>query len=253
MGEQGKGGFEGAPDWRDLDAYQHLWDMDRAGWAWEWLRRNADYRADAVAASLDPAAWGCAFAEAADRSAPLAKIVWDASCDDSVLLVDAVPVAASDPDAFVLARFAGMATIVAGRDGRERVVISDGYRRIRIDVVHGSLGAGPVLLRYRLHGFADLEARILTLRRLVALNRHGRFARSLHPREHLARRWIPMLRAHDAICAGATQREIADVLFGTKLARDAWRGPSDFLRLRVQRLIRAARHMVSGGYRTLLR
>jgi hypothetical protein len=31
------------PDWRDREQYRHMLDLDRAGWAWEWLRRNPDY------------------------------------------------------------------------------------------------------------------------------------------------------------------------------------------------------------------
>jgi len=31
------------PDWRDAEQYRHMLDLDRAGWAWEWLRRNPDY------------------------------------------------------------------------------------------------------------------------------------------------------------------------------------------------------------------
>jgi hypothetical protein len=33
------------PDGRDFDRYRHLLDLDRAGWAWEWLRRNPAYAA----------------------------------------------------------------------------------------------------------------------------------------------------------------------------------------------------------------
>lgn len=31
------------PDWRDVGQYRHLLDLDRAGWAWEWLRRHDAY------------------------------------------------------------------------------------------------------------------------------------------------------------------------------------------------------------------
>jgi hypothetical protein len=31
------------PDWRDAEQYRHMLDLDQAGWAWEWLRRNPDY------------------------------------------------------------------------------------------------------------------------------------------------------------------------------------------------------------------
>jgi hypothetical protein len=60
------------------------------------------------------------------------------------------------------------------------VVLSDGYRRIRLDVDEGSLaGNGPVALQYRLHGLVSAEAEILPLRRFVHLCRRHRFARSL--------------------------------------------------------------------------
>ena len=35
--------------WRDEDDYQYLDGADRAGIAWEFLRRNADYRTAAMA------------------------------------------------------------------------------------------------------------------------------------------------------------------------------------------------------------
>ena len=31
------------PDWRDPEQYGHLLKLDRAGWAWEWLRRHDSY------------------------------------------------------------------------------------------------------------------------------------------------------------------------------------------------------------------
>jgi hypothetical protein len=52
--------------------------------------------------------------------------------------------------------------------------------------------------------------------------------------------------------AGASHREIAAVIFSPKLVADEWNGRSDFLRLRVQRLLRYGRDMVAGGYRKLL-
>jgi hypothetical protein len=45
-----------AADWRDEQQYLHLLDLDRAGWAWEWLRRNPDY-IEGEAADAAPASW----------------------------------------------------------------------------------------------------------------------------------------------------------------------------------------------------
>lgn len=37
-------GPPGSPNWRDGDSYRPLLQLDREGWAWEWLRRNPAYR-----------------------------------------------------------------------------------------------------------------------------------------------------------------------------------------------------------------
>jgi hypothetical protein len=143
--------------------------------------------------------------------------------------------------------------VVVPTDRGEHIVPSDGCRRIRIDVGRGTLCEGPVHLRYEIQGLANIENKILTLRRLRALHRLGRFARNLHPPERLAPRWIATLRAHDAVEEGNSHREIAVVLYGEKSMALGQESGSDFLRLRVQRLVRVGRYMVSGGYRTLLR
>lgn len=122
-----------------------------------------------------------------------------------------------------------------------------------MDIASGTLCDGPVRLRYRLQGLQRIDPKILTLRRLIALCRLGRFSNQLHPPERLAPRWIAALRVHDARCAGATQREIALGLYGDVAVRRDWGKGSDILRLRVQRLTRVARRLAEGGYRTLLR
>jgi len=146
-----------------------------------------------------------------------------------------------------------MATIVVMPDGRESAVISDGYRRIRLDVELGTLRSGAAHLTSVFDVSTGIDAKILTLRRLVALCRLGRFPRGLHPRERFASRWIMALRAHDAERAGASQRQLAMVLFGTSAIDSEWNKGANFRRLRVQRLIRTGRSMTQGGYRALLR
>jgi hypothetical protein len=61
------------------------------------------------------------------------------------------------------------------------------------------------------------------------------------------------LQAYDAVQAGASHRDIAAALFGEKAVKEDWYGRSDYLRLRVQRLVRMADKLVNGGYRNLLR
>ena len=50
------------PDWRDEAQYRHLLDVDRPGWAWEWLRRKPGYvkeERDAPAPEIDVSAASC--------------------------------------------------------------------------------------------------------------------------------------------------------------------------------------------------
>ena len=167
-----------------------------------------------------------------------------------VLGIDAALSAGEDD--FNLERFAPSSLLVTSAEGPEHLLISDGFHAIRLDVMSGTLAAGPVRLHYRLAGLASADRPVLTLRRLLALSRTGQFCRSLYPREVRARRWILMLRAFDALAGGADQREIGSVLLSPEADEPRWRTRSPSLRSRVQRLVRVARRMASDGYIELL-
>lgn len=248
-------------DWRDAAAYAPLLAADRSIFAWEWLRRDPGYRAAAERALQGrgqdedkpeaPARWGLHAFEPPHLAAPDARPVWRADVHPWVLAVHAEP-AVAELDLFVPERFRSVSTIVVASDAREHLLISDGLRAIRLDVLTGTLAGGPALLRYRLAGFASAEQPMLTLRRLLALWRTGQFASSLHPREARAKRWLLMLRAHDALAAGAGQREIAAELLSREVGELRWRSRSPSVRSRVQRLVRNARLMASVAYLELL-
>lgn len=61
-----------------------------------------------------------------------------------------------------------------------------------------------------------------------------------------------MLRAHDAMASGATQREIAAKLLSVEAEEARWRVSVPTVRSRVQRLVRNTRAMAAGGYLSLL-
>lgn len=249
------------PDWRNAAAYEPLLEADRSLFAWEWLRRDPAYRAAAeralrargcpAEAVEAPGRWGLHAFERPAVAAPEARAVWSAEVHPFVLGIEAAR--AEGEDAFELPRLGSITTLLAGTDGREHLLISDGLRSIRIDVLEGSIACGRVGLRYRLSGLAAAERPLLTLRRLLALWRTGRFCRSLHRRETRAKRWLLMLRAHDALAAGANQREIAAELLGRGAARERWRVEASSVRSRAQRLTRGARRMADGGFWELLK
>lgn len=132
-------------------------------------------------------------------------------------------------------------------------MLSDGWRRIRVDVVEGTLlSQAPARLDYLLSGMTRLEAPLLALRRMLALWRTGRFARLLFPDEPGLPRRLEALRVGDALADGASYREMAIALFGQDRVRAEWKGRSDFLLSRVRRRADEARGMSAGGWRGLL-
>ncbi|MET4898739.1 DUF2285 domain-containing protein [Sphingomonadaceae bacterium jetA1] len=256
--------------WRDRARYDRLLDFDRATWAWEWLRRTLDpepglprraswtmlrARPPLCVLTLGRRACGCVLplgplSGLADFAG---HVCWCADPIGPVLTVDARSARRGAADLFDLHALHHPAIVLRHREGGEHVLIADGPRCIRITVRKGTLLAGPVQLDYHLSGGGPLDTRILTLRRLTALRRLGRFPRTLFPPERRARRWAMALQAWDGRRAGASHREIACVLHGDVLVREQWLGRSDHLRTHIKRLLRTADMLIGGGWRHLLR
>jgi len=168
--------------------------------------------------------------------------------------VRAIPAQPGDPDGLDLERLSPLATLARADSGQEYLALSDGWRRLRLDVVEGSLCESRcVRLDYYLSGFENLEPRLRTLHRLAALRRTGRFEPRLHPSPSGLPRRLEALQVADGLSTGGSYREIAVALFGEARTRADWRKGSDYLLSRVRRRAAEARKMLSGGYRLLLR
>lgn len=230
-------------DWRDGQAYARLLPGDRRCFAWEWLRRTPAYVDARDGGSVAPAAFGLLRYENPSLDALAVRPFWRADVDRAVLHVEILT--AGGRDTFDLAGLLRFATLFA--DGGEHLLLSDGLRSIRLDLASGSLATGAVALRWRIDGIAAAGRETLALRQFLALAQSGAFARSLHPAERRAGRWVRMLRVHDAIASGATHRDMTGALFGTDAAGPRWRVTSNSCRLQVQRLAAGARRCIAIG------
>jgi hypothetical protein len=180
-------------------------------------------------------------------------LLWRAELDRSVIPVRASPAPPDHPDALDLGRLRAFATLARGDTGREYLALSDGWRRIRLDVVEGTLVDSPwVMFRYDLSGFRHLDQRLRTIRRLAALRRAGQLEQDLYPAPSGLPRRLEALRVADALRDGASYREIAVALFGEERVHSDWRTRSDFLLSRIRRRAAEARAMLAGGYKALL-
>ena len=250
------------PDWRDSSAYEPLLEADRSLFAWEWLRRSPAYRTAArpgleVRYGLDPALpgpsperFGLHRFEPPGSAVPEARPIWCARRHPLVLSARAEP---SPPgrDSFWLARVGHYATLAAVPGG-ERLLLSNGYRTIRLNLHGTSLLGGPVRLGFQLSGITGAKAMLPILRRFLSLATYGGFSRSLYPHDPRARRRVLLLRTYDALQEGADQRTIAGELLSGSAAETRWRLDSPSLRSQVQRLVRTARSMGARGFWDLL-
>jgi hypothetical protein len=170
-----------------------------------------------------------------------------------VLVTDAMPKARAVQADLDVATLPLRATVLQRQSRPEEILLSDGAVHIRLLLRSGSVSQGPVRLRFALRGLVDLERQTMTLRQIVALARTGTLPDRLVDRPGKAQQLIILLRVHDALAEGATQRDIAQTLFGTDRMASGWKADSDHLRSRIRRMVRQQEEIVGGGYRRLLR
>lgn len=133
-------------------------------------------------------------------------------------------------------------------DGLHHLLGAGGQRRLQVLQSDPDAGALVAIIPLDQDGFARLDAVFRLLAQL-----HGRVVpddkRLTYQKRLRAKR---MLQAYDGRLAGASQRDIAKVIFRrTRVSRDEWQSAPE--RYAVIRLIRDARALVEGGYRSLLR
>ena len=134
------------------------------------------------------------------------------------------------------------------QDGLHHLLDAGGQRRLQIFQGASDAEALVAIVPLDQDGFARLDA----LYRLLA-QLHGRKEpvdkRLTRQKRLRAKR---MLQAYDGRLAGASQREIAEVIFRlSRVSRDEWQSAPE--RFSVMALLRDGRKMVDGGYRALLR
>jgi hypothetical protein len=184
-------------------------------------------------------------------------VFWSTETVPSVVTVEARGGGATAAEAFDLGRLTLPVMLLRQPGGVRHLLIRDGMRCLQIEVLTNGTprhpARHPVRLLVPLWPAPEDEPRLLALRRFLHVRRESVLPDRLYPPERRAGRWLDMLRACDARRAGASQRQIAAAIFGADRAAQDWAGQSDYLRLRVQRLVRGADHMAARGYRDLLR
>jgi hypothetical protein len=248
------------------ESVQELKDLDRSALAWEFLRRNPDYRAhhanmveriaydtisvEGALAELSRR-WGCLFIRDPNLPASDSPLIWR----PELLPLGVTLVAA--PDNFDDARRVAPGDL----DTPSAFVQCGDDRHLVIRDPQGDhrLWLPGVKINDRLAGLIPLDDTFGL--RVAGLTRfhHRLSGASSGPlptpwdmtRRHRQRLGL-MVRALDGHLASASYREIADALYGREaITRYAWKTSS--IRGQTIRLVKDAIRMMKGGYRKLLR
>ncbi|MBG5820156.1 DUF2285 domain-containing protein [Pseudomonas aeruginosa] len=248
-----------AEQWYPTAAYLYVLQLDDFALAWEYLRRNPEYRRDWRVRQRRPEAaqrWGLRLLEDPRLDARDAHPVW---FPDPPVLIHLYPDVDPMPDsvAFDFWRLPGSKSLV--HDGRRlllttrwpgcclRLTVAPGLEQ-GMAYVHAVRACTRPCARYcalaakldRLAVDADADADAGAAPLAAAQCRPSPAALlELHT-----------LQALDATLAGASLREVAAGLFGPATVTGGWHADGG-LRSKVRRLVRRGRTLMLSGYRRL--
>ena len=243
-----------AVHWHPSAAYLYVLHLDGPALAWEYLRRNPEYwrtwQRHRRRPQYEALRWGLRLLEDPTRDA---RDVYPDWFPDPSSVVHVYPDADPTADAplFQFWRFPGRKHLM--HDGKRLVLTTQLVDRLLRMAISPALEDG-MAYAYAVRAGCKLSERWRVIEAELALldtaklhltaittGRPGR-ASMLHMRT---------LQALDGTLAGASQRGVAEVLFGIAAVTEHWYDDGD-LRAQVRRLIRRGQTLMGGGYHRLL-
>lgn len=238
--------------WRASAAYLYVLLLEGSSLAWEYLRRNHQYRRDwHTGARHDAAAvrWGLVALENPDLDARQAQPLWQALPESVVRLT--VADESADAIRFSLWSLQGRKALV--QDRRDlRLTLRLGGRIVNLvlarDLKDGRsfayvIAAGP-------HATRQWRAACCLQSLFGEQSRKGTRAAAARP-TRAAMSHMRSLQALDGILAGASHREVAQAIFGVRRVAEGWH-PDGELRAQTRHCIHRAHAFMGRDYRRLI-
>lgn len=245
--------------WACFAAYVYVLHLEPASRAWEFLRRNPRYgrewmRYHRGASSRVAARWGLATLVDPRLDARQASPVWVIGTPPPIALVRnerrGTQIHAATAERFSLWRLAGRKALLDDGSGL-RLLVRCLSQEVQLRL--GDRLASGDRFAYQIPAAGEIQAAwnaLTVFRTLVPVSGSGlESSRGRPGRADLFH--VRALQVLDGLAAGASQREIAVGLFGTAAVARGWQ-PDGALRAQVRYLIRRARALMEGEYRTLI-
>ena len=258
--------------WQHPDSYRWTLSLPRIGWAWEFLRRNKDYRAAWTASAIETLAmpdvsgvtilttspesdsidWGLAPPwENPDRDSRSANVFWSENACPSVLPIVALDDGPGLPLILSQAEYLCRTIVHVAPNGVQRVLFTRDGKFLQLEVRGASIFSATRVLADVVAAPAITPQRLKAIEQLADLVEHRDLREVLHTPDGQGRRLSHVLQALDGWLAGVSHRLIATALFGEeRVARD-WRRVH--LRDSVRRAIYRGRALSAGGYLDFVR
>lgn len=255
--------------------YDYTWKLSRSRWAWEFLRRNTDFMADAERRSqnevssryachqitlIRPACdqpiarrWGLAFFPSPQHNGFEADVFWTVGVYDRSVHTHVGPRSRTE-SCEIYDRTVATCVVrhLTDTTGHEHLLLKGNGCVIQARCTGLSmLGTEPVRLSFIINSIDRLQTKLRTLQRAQRVyGANDAFETPEWSRNSLALR--NALVALDCHAAGGSYYETAQFIYGAKRAKEAWSGPGRAMKDEMRRARQRGCDLVSDRYRTLL-
>lgn len=262
----------------DLSDYDYTWTLSRSRWAWEFLRRNPEFRAAATPeyrarisnriachgitilrpksdqAEAEAEHWGLAIMPDPDLNAFDANVFWRASLYPRQICVQVVPRSETEVDQ-IFEKTARHCQIIHLTDlaGREYLLLKGNGRVAQVGCSGLSLlSFEPVRVKFTIDALGTFDDTVSTIDRATKLYESD-FNDSEPIWSRSALSWRNALIALDANRIGLSYLETASVIYGEQRAHEAWSGSGRAMKDEMKRALQRGRDLRDGGYTQFLR
>lgn len=243
-------------EWQASAAYLYVLHLSAAELAWEYLRRNPDYRDDwtKFGACADAAVarhWGLEFLWDPTLDAREVQPVWLPS--PSMQLRISKSDEQSQTQAFSLWTLPGRKRLLLSSFGMLLAMRLDPHTAMNVTLNLDLYTGCPFLIGASPH--ADPRDAAEAVARLLPQMRHRRASKSSATRRRPIQkvlRHARCLQALDGQAEGAAHREIAIAVFGEADVWQRWTHDNSEIRAQTRYLLKCATALMKSGYRHLL-